>query len=76
MASSISPSNDPILTCNKMDAAPVIGIEANTTRNVFLTPRIEISRDFTRAGYAFLAYGTRISASTSGAGKCHLTPPM
>jgi len=23
-----------------------------------------------------LAYGTRISASTSGAGKCHLTPPM
>ena len=23
----------------------------------------------------FYAYGTMISASTSGAGKCHLTPP-
>jgi len=28
-----------------------------------------------RQGLYFLAYETRISASTSGAGKCHLTPP-
>ena len=36
---------------------------------------IQKHHNYSKARYVFLAYETRISASTSGAGKCHLTPP-
>ena len=44
-----------------------------TVPNIY--PKKHICFDQFRITNSILAYGTRISTSTFGAGKCHLTPP-